>query len=979
MTEFVALDASINTTDWTRAVNAMIDDSGRLETALKSVSDVSEKLEKALKGGDVKVNVQVDGSMIDKAVTDLALIDGATPLVDVTVDSGQIDTAEAEVLAIDGMSPDVEIDATFAELITAESKIKNLDGEQVSVPIKTETSDADKDIADIKRDLSTLKTLAIIDFVINIPATFTAFYEQMLNLPVLGAALGFIVDTDAAVASFNARTGQTIEGLDAIIDRLHVDTGAEKGTITDTLVLIAQQGDLAADEIEDLALKSLEFSQVWGTDVNKTIIAAQQLVNTGLAKDFDEAFDILAYGMQTGADRTGDFMDAIGEFGIDFAELGLTGQEAVDIINSGLNEGVQNAGRVGEAYNGLNQQIKAGSEETQAVLDQFGIDPENVGMEGIEKLTEGLKGIESQVDRTSAYVATFGSGGIEVGEALLNTSFNEEDITGTFDGAITDIEGSMQESFAEFGRTLEVEIVKALDNAFDFTAMLERGKEAARAFIEAIQGGEGLAGAIEIALALPGFEHSFNQFEAGMGELIIAMLEVAAAVGEFLGKDVSGLRATIKDAAQTQLEFGLSIAQTPDEMEGAIASALSHGLEAPDVQSAIDSTVSEKSASGDLVGAQSLLDIASSAEIVTDDLSGMSTATRLFTENAGLNSAMVDKLLVNLDKMAAGTVPLAEGVASKEDAARDAAIIRTARIGIDLTGAQETVDKAIEDTYVAYTTALQAKDWDMAFVLGDDLGISGELISKDIVDAKVADFIATNPVNIPVGFSLDDTDFAAEEGFQDFGRGMTELEEETNQTATGVGAKFGNISSSANDMKSDLIDATDEMGGGLEEFSASAETNLGIATNSWLAFGGALTDVLNSAGPALASIIAVLGTAIGLGGEFQDVVDSAAAPAATGGGAVKPNAGHAAGTGNTGIGSFVAGEEGPEIVTTDRSLAVLNNDTTRALWAGLRAGSAMNSNVQNNRTANVYNTFNVQSQAQAVSAGQVVANKVRGY
>jgi hypothetical protein len=85
-------------------------------------------------------------------------------------------------------------------------------------------------------------------------------------------------------------------------------------------------------------------------------------------------------------------------------------------------------------------------------------------------------------------------------------------------------------------------------------------------------------------------------------------------------------------------------------------------------------------------------------------------------------------------------------------------------------------------------------------------------------------------------------------------------------------------------------------------------------------------------------------------------------------------------------GVFLAGERGRELIFSDEDVAILNNRTTEAFLAGQRSMfaplfSAQASNVVNSseRTVNVYVTQHIQSQAQADSAAQQTANKLRGF
>lgn len=94
-----------------------------------------------------------------------------------------------------------------------------------------------------------------------------------------------------------------------------------------------------------------------------------------------------------------------------------------------------------------------------------------------------------------------------------------------------------------------------------------------------------------------------------------------------------------------------------------------------------------------------------------------------------------------------------------------------------------------------------------------------------------------------------------------------------------------------------------------------------------------------------------------------------------------PGTGHASGTSDTGVGSFLVGENGPEIVTTDKSLAVLNNKTVQAIMSAVSGAAGRGfggGSGGGNKSVAITNINNVQSDAQADVIGWSTAKAVRG-
>jgi len=93
----------------------------------------------------------------------------------------------------------------------------------------------------------------------------------------------------------------------------------------------------------------------------------------------------------------------------------------------------------------------------------------------------------------------------------------------------------------------------------------------------------------------------------------------------------------------------------------------------------------------------------------------------------------------------------------------------------------------------------------------------------------------------------------------------------------------------------------------------------------------------------------------------------------------KPVKPHAVGTSSTGIGTFMAGEKGRELVTTNQDLAVLNNMTTESIMAAIRGYTPGGSFSSKGGSTNIINNNNyVPSQAVADSLGFSQAKTLRG-
>lgn len=136
--------------------------------------------------------------------------------------------------------------------------------------------------------------------------------------------------------------------LGRIAGKVYADNfGASMDEVADAMAGVIQNIDgvgQASDRvIERATKKTLTFASVWDQDVAKATGAVGQMVRTGLARDFDHAFDILATGMSNGANKADDLLDTFNEYSVQFQRMGLTGEQALGMISQAVKAGARDA------------------------------------------------------------------------------------------------------------------------------------------------------------------------------------------------------------------------------------------------------------------------------------------------------------------------------------------------------------------------------------------------------------------------------------------------------------------------------------------------------------------------------------------------------------------------------------------------------------------------------------------------------------
>lgn len=172
------------------------------------------------------------------------------------------------------------------------------------------------------------------------------------------------------------------------------------------------------------------IADVLGEDVRPIAAAVTTMLNTGLATSAQNAFDILATGAREGVNRSEDLIDTFTEYPALFARLGLSSEEALGLMNQGLEGGARNSDLAADALKEF--QIRATDSSTLSAegFKALGLDAEEMtakiarggegAREGLDQVLDGLRNMEDPVARNAAAVALFGTQSEDLGEALYN-------------------------------------------------------------------------------------------------------------------------------------------------------------------------------------------------------------------------------------------------------------------------------------------------------------------------------------------------------------------------------------------------------------------------------------------------------------------------------------------------------------------------------------------------------------------------------
>lgn len=569
---------------------------GELATFDSSVPDVTAELE------------------VDTATAESELSTFGDESAEVTVTAELDDsTVQTELSNLDSSAPTIEATATLDDS-GAQEELKTLDDAKVTPEIDARETKEGKDAVDALNRLSVLQTI-------------------QLGITVVGNALDFVksvadfainpfLSLDDAVAEFSAKTGVAGDELNTvhgIIETLHQDDlGENIGQITDVAIAAKQAGL----DIDTAARAALTFTHTFDNqDPIAVMNTLSQMVEQGLAPNLATAGDLLTVAFQNGANKGGDLLATLNSNAVAFHDMGLNGEQALSAINSLIAGGIPTANEAALALTSLDKSLGEAAtnptSDTSQLLRRLGIDnPKEdgkaIGADYLAGLIEAIQNAPPDIQE-QATSALFGKQGTKNTSALLKLDVSDdsfENAAGASEAAASAADDSLSGAVDDFKLTLETIATNFLSSdQIKLPEKLKAIKEGLQEASDVLLNGGTFESAIKVTLSSIGLDDDFERLEASIGDFVIGVEQAVASVLETFGhgKEAAGIRAQVAQQGQTQLAFNLKTADT-EQVTDEIAKAVSRGVTAEGITSAVGTAVSELVANGATEQAQKIVD-----------------------------------------------------------------------------------------------------------------------------------------------------------------------------------------------------------------------------------------------------------------------------------------------------------------------------------------------------------------------------------
>ncbi|MBS5088671.1 MAG: phage tail tape measure protein [Clostridiaceae bacterium] len=189
-------------------------------------------------------------------------------------------------------------------------------------------------------------------------------------------------DMDQAMNQFISSTGKSVEETEKyqkVLENIYTNNyGDSFEDIADSMAVMQQQmGYIEDDELQGLVESAYALRDTFGYEVPESARAASTMM-TQFGISGEEAMSLIAAGAQNGLDFSGELLDSINEYSVQFAKVGLDADDMFKIFQQGAASGAWNLDKIGDAVKEFSIRAIDGSDSTAEGFEKIGLNADEM-------------------------------------------------------------------------------------------------------------------------------------------------------------------------------------------------------------------------------------------------------------------------------------------------------------------------------------------------------------------------------------------------------------------------------------------------------------------------------------------------------------------------------------------------------------------------------------------------------------------------
>lgn len=294
------------------------------------------------------------------------------------------------------------------------------------------------------------------------------------------------------IAAATNASAEEVNKLRSIVEQIYGDNFGEGfEDIADSISKIKQNlGELDDKELVKVTESAYALKDVFDYDIAESSRAVKAMMeNFGVSAS--EAYDYIARGAQNGLDYSGELLDNISEYSVQFKKMGLSASDMFKIFANGSENSAWNLDKIGDSVKELAIRVIDGSDTTKQGFEALGLDADNMAKKfaagsdsaraAFQEVITALAGMNDPIAQNTAGINLMGTMwedmGAEAVLALGDISDSAFDCAGAMD-AIKDVNySSLNNSLENVQRQIDLliepigeSLIPVLDEAADSVA-----------------------------------------------------------------------------------------------------------------------------------------------------------------------------------------------------------------------------------------------------------------------------------------------------------------------------------------------------------------------------------------------------------------------------------------------------------------------------------------------------------------------------
>lgn len=285
------------------------------------------------------------------------------------------------------------------------------------------------------------------------------------------------------ISAATGATGEELEALQGVMENVYGNNyGDSMADVADAVATVSQQmKGLSDGELQSVTEGAFALRDVFQYDVAESVRAANALVNNfGISGD--DAMNLIAAGAQNGLDFSGELLDTISEYSVQFAKVGIDADQMFQIMQAGADSGAWNLDKVGDAIKEMSIRVVDGSDTTAAGFQAIGMDADimaqkfaaggETAQQAFQDTIQALANMEDPVQQNIAGVNLFGTMWEDLGPevvAQLASITDEAYAAGDELQKMQEVKyDNLGDALKGLGRQLEVELLPLANELTSF-------------------------------------------------------------------------------------------------------------------------------------------------------------------------------------------------------------------------------------------------------------------------------------------------------------------------------------------------------------------------------------------------------------------------------------------------------------------------------------------------------------------------------